>query len=85
MSPVMWLLAALGVGFFAYLLYTGQFKWMLGVVRNMALGVLAILGANALLVGVGLSVGVNAITALVVGLLGIPGFLFLYAAQMLVG
>jgi len=85
MDPIIWLMVALGLGFFVYLLYTGQFKWLLGVVRNMALGIVGILGLNVLLSGMGLTVGVNAITALVVGLLGLPGFLFLYAAQFLVG
>ncbi|MCL2286423.1 MAG: pro-sigmaK processing inhibitor BofA family protein [Firmicutes bacterium] len=85
MDLILWLMAALGACFFVYLLYTGQFKWLLGVVRNMALGIVGMLGLNALLSGIGLTVGVNAITAIVVGLLGIPGFLFLYAARLLVG
>ena len=85
MDPIVWLMAALAVGFFVYLLYTGQFKWLLGVARNMALGVAGILGLNALLAGAGLVVGINVVTALVVGLLGIPGVLFLYAARWLVG
>jgi len=70
MDPILWLMGVLGVGFFIYLLYTGQFKWLFGVVRNMALGIIGILGMNVLLSGVGLVVGVNAITVLVVGLLG---------------
>ena len=85
MNPIVWLTVALGAGFFVYLLYTGQFKWLLGVVRNMALGIVGILGLNVLLSGIGLAVGVNAITALIVGLLGLPGFLFLYAARFLLG
>ena len=82
---IMWLMAALGFGFFAYLLYTRQFKWLLGVIRNMVLGIGGILVVNFMLAGMGITVGINAITSLVVGLLGIPGFLLLYAAQMLVG
>ena len=87
MDPILWLMVALGAGFFVYLLYTGQFKWLLGVVRNMALGVAGILGVNTLLAGtgLGLAVGVNIVTALVVGLLGIPGILFLYVTQWLIG
>jgi len=85
MDPIMWLIVALGLGFFVYLIYSGQFKWLLGVVRNMMLGIVGILGLNMLLSGVGLVVGVNAVTALVVGLLGLPGLLFLYVAQFLVG
>jgi len=84
MTAMMWLIAALGFGFFAYLLYTRQFKWLLGVVRNIALGVIGILLFNFLFSGMGLAVGINAVTALVVGLLGAPGFLLLYAAQMLI-
>ncbi|MCL2841091.1 MAG: pro-sigmaK processing inhibitor BofA family protein [Defluviitaleaceae bacterium] len=84
MSATMWLVAALGFGFFAYLIYTRQFKWLLGVVRNIALGIGGILLFNFLFAGMGLAVGINAVTAMVVGLLGAPGFLLLYATQMLV-
>ncbi|MCL2361348.1 MAG: pro-sigmaK processing inhibitor BofA family protein [Defluviitaleaceae bacterium] len=85
MSSFMWLVLALGIGFLAYLLYTRQFGWLLRVVRNMALGVGAMLIFNLLLGGFGLRVGINVITALVVGLLGAPGFLLLYAAQAMIG
>ena len=85
MSSFMWLMVALGVGFLAYLLYTRQFGWIMKVMRNMAIGVAGILIFNLMLGGFGLSVGINAVTALVVGLLGAPGFLLLYAAQMMIG
>ena len=85
MNGFTWLLIALGTGFFAYLLYTKQFKWMFSVVRNMVLGVIAILGLNALLYGVVPLVGVNAITTLIVGLLGLPGVVFLYVTRLIVG
>jgi len=64
-------------------MYTGQFKWLVGVVRNMALGIIGILGINTLLSSMGVAVGVNAITILSIGLLGIPGLLLLYATQLL--
>ena len=85
MDSFMWLMLALGAGFLAYLLYTRQFGWLIRVVRNMALGIAGMLVFNLMLAGMGLSVGINAITALVVGLLGAPGFLLLYAAQMMIG
>jgi len=85
MDSIMWLMLALGAGFIAYLLYTRQFGWLIRVVRNMALGVAGILVFNLMLSGFGLSVGINAVTALVVGLLGAPGFMLLYAAQMMIG
>jgi len=81
----MWLMLALGAGFLAYLLYTRQFGWLLRVIRNMAVGVAGILVFNMMLTGFGLSVGINAVTALIVGLLGAPGFMLLYAAQMMIG
>jgi len=85
MDTIMWLMLALGAGFFAYLLYTRQFRWLVRVVRNMAVGVAGMLIFNLMLSGFGLSVGINAVTALLVGLLGAPGFLLLYATQMMLG
>ena len=85
MNQFMWLMLALGAGFLAYLLYTRQFSWLIKVVRNMALGVVGMLVFNLMLANFGLSVGINAVTTIIVGLLGAPGFLLLYAAQMLIG
>ena len=85
MDSFMWLMLALVAGFVAYLLYTRQFGWLIRVVRNMALGVVGMLVFNMMLGGMGLSVGINAVTALLVGLLGAPGFLLLYAAGMMIG
>ena len=84
MDSFLWLLLALGGGFFVYLLYTRQFGWVLRVVRNSAIGVVGMLIFNLMLAGFGLSVGINVVTALVVGLLGAPGFLLLYTASMMV-
>ena len=85
MSSFMWLIMALGTGFLAYLLYTRQFGWLLRVVRNMAFGVAGMLSFNFLLSDFGLSIGINVITTLIVGLLGAPGFLLLYTTQMMLG
>jgi len=81
----MWLMLALGAGFVAYLLYTRQFGWLIKVIRNMAFGVVGMLVFNMMLSGFGFSVGINAVTALIVGLLGAPGFMMLYAAQLMIG
>ena len=83
MDPVILLALAASIVFLLYLMYTGQFKWLVGVVRNMALGIIGILGINTLLSSMGVAVGVNAITILSIGLLGIPGLLLLYATQLL--
>ena len=85
MDTMMWVLLAIGLVFFGILLYSRQFNWLLKVGRNMILGTASLLGANALLAGVGLAVGVNIITALIIGVLGIPGFMMLYLAQLLIG
>ena len=83
MDFILWAMVATCVAFLACLLYTKQFKWLLGVIRNMALGIIGILSLNMLLAGFGLAVGVNIITTLIVGLLGVPGFILLYASQLL--
>ena len=85
MDNFMWLMLALCAGFLAYLLYTRQFGWLIRVVRNMGLGIAGILIFNMILSGFEISVGINAVTALIVGLLGAPGFLLLYAAQVMIG
>jgi len=85
MDIVIWLMLAAAACFLAYLLYSRQFKWIFGVVRNMFLGTLAILGINFVVAGFGFGVGINVMTVLIVGLLGLPGFLLLYATRLLVG
>ena len=85
MDTMMWVILGLAVSFAGLLLYTRQFSWLLKVGRNMIIGAGGIFLANMALAGVGLAVGVNVITALVIGVLGVPGFMMLYFAQMLVG
>ncbi|MCL2223396.1 MAG: pro-sigmaK processing inhibitor BofA family protein [Defluviitaleaceae bacterium] len=78
------LLLALVFVFFAYLVYTRQMQWFLGVARNTACGICGLLMFNFFFSGFGLAVGINAVTVLIVGVLGAPGFLLLYATQLLV-
>ena len=85
MDTTMWILLALCLGFLLFLLYTRQFSWLLRVGRNMLLGAVGMITANMALAGIGLAVGVNVITTMIIGVLGIPGFLMLYLAQLLVG
>jgi hypothetical protein len=75
------LLLTAGVCFVGYLLYTRQFKWLFGFARSAFLGAVGILAANTLLIPAGIAVGVNAMTLFIVGILGLPGLLLLYAAQ----
>jgi inhibitor of the pro-sigma K processing machinery len=85
MEAYMWVIIVLGVGFVGFLLYTRQIPWLLKVGRNMVLGAGGIMAANAALATLGLAVGINLVTALVIGVLGVPGFLMLYLAQLLIG
>jgi inhibitor of the pro-sigma K processing machinery len=74
---------AAGVLFIIYLLYTRQFKWLVGVIRNAALGVAGMLALNTALAPFGVAVGVNALTAFIVGILGLPGLMMLYTARVM--
>ena len=85
MDTITWVILFLCLGFVLVLTYTRQFPWLLKVGRNMILGAGGMLAANAALAALGVAVGVNVITALVVGVLGVPGFLMLYLASVLVG
>jgi len=85
MDTITWVLLFLCLGFVAVLAYTRQFPWLLKVGRNMILGAGGMLAANAALTTLGVAVGVNVITMLVVGVLGVPGFLMLYLASVMVG
>jgi pro-sigmaK processing inhibitor BofA len=75
------LIIAAGACFVFYLLYTRQFRWLVGVVRNALLGAIGFLALNTVLSPVGLVVGVNALTVFIVGILGLPGFVLLYVTR----
>ena len=74
-----WILAACGV-----VLLIGAVKkkveWLLNIVMRSILGTIAIYFVNAGLaaMGISLGVGINAVTVLTSGILGIPGLLALY-------
>jgi inhibitor of the pro-sigma K processing machinery len=70
-----------GALFVYYLIRTRQFKWLLKVIKNGALGVVGLLAGNYLMAFVGLAVGINVLTVLVVGLLGLPGLVLLYVVK----
>ncbi len=52
--------------------------------RGLA-GIIGIVITNFLLAGAGISVGINLVSALTVGFLGIPGFILLYLATFILG
>ncbi len=57
-----------------------RLEWLLNIVMRSILGTLAIYFINMVLAGLGISlgVGINAVTLLTTGILGIPGLLALY-------
>jgi pro-sigmaK processing inhibitor BofA len=75
-----WLLALCGV-LVVLLFFSRQVKSLLKIIFRALIGAAALYAVNFLLGGFGLYVGVNAVTLLVIGLLGAPGFLTLYAAS----
>ncbi|MCM1569464.1 MAG: pro-sigmaK processing inhibitor BofA family protein [Roseburia sp.] len=55
-------------------------EWLLNLVMRSVLGIIGIHFMNAALSAVGLSlgIGINPVSVLTIGILGIPGFLALY-------
>jgi inhibitor of the pro-sigma K processing machinery len=80
-SPALILMIAAGAVFVFYLIRTRQFKWLFRVIKNAAMGVVGILAGNFVMASLGLAVGINVLTVLVVGLLGLPGLLLLYVVK----
>ena len=58
----------------------GKMEWMLNVVMRSIIGMITIYFTNMALgaIGICLGVGINALTILTSGILGIPGLLALY-------
>lgn len=58
----------------------GKIEWLMNLVMRSVLGAIGIYFTNAFLasMGISLGVGLNALTILTSGILGIPGFLALY-------
>ena len=67
----------------AFMLVERPLRLLLRMAAGGAAGVLGMLSANILLAPFGLFVGINIATVLVVGLLGLPGFVTLYIASYL--
>lgn len=58
-----------------------RLEWLLNLVMRSVLGIISIYFINTALAGLGFSlgVGINTVTVLTAGMLGIPGVLALYA------
>jgi len=78
-----WLAVAL-LGLVSILYFNRQLKILFFFLRNALLGAAGLYGGNILLGFAGLQglyVGINALTLLVVGVLGVPGMAMLYITQ----
>ncbi len=66
-----------------YRLFPRLWRWLVRMLTNSALAVVGIFLWNQWALGRGLAVGLNPVTALVVGVLGVPGFALVLAVRVL--
>ena len=80
-QPILFMIAVGAIILLVACCVKGKMEHFLNLILRGLLGAVAIHFANAILCGLGLSldVGINLLTILVIGTLGIPGFLGLYA------
>ncbi|MBB6624906.1 pro-sigmaK processing inhibitor BofA family protein [Clostridium gasigenes] len=57
-------------------------KWPLKILLNGVIGIVLLYVANYLGTYVGFYIGINAVTALIAGFLGVPGVIFLVVFKM---
>lgn len=57
-------------------------KWPLKILLNGIIGIVLLYVTNMLGAHLGFSIGINAVTALIAGFLGIPGVIFLVIFQL---
>lgn len=58
------------------------FKWPLKILLNGVIGIVLLYIANYLGTYLGFYIGINAVTALIAGFLGVPGVIFLVVFNM---
>ncbi|MGL5354683.1 MAG: pro-sigmaK processing inhibitor BofA family protein [Clostridium sp.] len=58
------------------------FKWPLKILLNGIIGIVLLYVANYLGTYLGFYIGINAVTALIAGFLGVPGVIFLIIFKM---
>lgn len=58
------------------------FKWPLKILLNGIIGIVLLYVANYLGTYLGFYIGINAVTALIAGFLGVPGVIFLIVFKM---
>ena len=84
-SYIILMMIAVCACFLLAFIFHKQLKYVLRFLLKSGAGTLGIFSINALFsfIGFNLSIGINFMTLLIVGILGIPGFLTLYIAGLL--
>jgi len=82
-SDIIMLMIAACVVLVIITLFADPLKTLIRVAIGSVVGVVGMVAANTLLAPFGVFVGVNLITALIVGVLGIPGFIMLYITSLM--
>jgi len=66
-----------------FMLLSSPLSALARIALGSAIGTVGMLAANVFLAPFGLFVGINIITVLIVGVLGLPGFVTMYIASMM--
>ena len=80
-SQMIYIMIAICVVFMAVILFAKPLKMLLKMSAQAAAGMAAAYILNFILSPLSLSIGINSLNALVVGILGLPGLLSLYIIQ----
>ena len=79
------LMIATCIALIALMLLSSPLNTLARIALSGAVGTIGILAANVFLSPLGIFVGINILTVLTVGLLGLPGFITLYIAGLIFG
>ncbi len=82
-SIIGWMIVACLL-FISLIIFSKPVKLLFKVCINSLIGISALFITNYLLAPLGISVGINVFTALIIGLLGIPGFICVYVLHFVV-
>ncbi|MCL2853425.1 MAG: pro-sigmaK processing inhibitor BofA family protein [Defluviitaleaceae bacterium] len=82
-SDIIMLMIGVCVVLIIYLLFSNPLKMLVRVALGGAAGVVGMLAMNTFLAPLGVFVGINPVTVLLVGILGLPGFAMLYIASFI--
>lgn len=84
LDDIILLIVAVLVGVFLLKLIFGSIKKIIGLVINSIFGVILLMIVNYFGAYFGITVGINILTALLAGILGIPGVILIILFQMFI-